>query len=96
LFFGSLIYRACANAPNTIQGEIPEPEAQIKLGFPIWFFAHTRRGLLFVILVIFVLLQDLQVIFPVRHRFFPRRGRCFDGISGSNAWFLPDVNTPPP
>jgi len=68
----------------------------MNLGFPIWFVVHDRRGLFFVILVIFGLLHSFATHFFNPPPVFPRRGSCFDGIFGSNAWFLPDVKTPPP
>jgi hypothetical protein len=61
------------------------------LGFPIWFLAHDRRGLFFVILVIFVLLHIFAILFSSPPLVFVRRRGCFDAIVGSNAIFLLEV-----
>ena len=67
-----------------------------KLGFPIWFLAHDRRGLFFVILVIFVLLHCFASPFSSPPLVFYQHGRCFDAIVGTDAHFLLEVKTPPP
>ena len=68
----------------------------VKLGFPIWFVVHDRRGLFFVILVNFVPTHSFTSPFSSPPTVFSHRGRCFDAIVDSNAHFLLEVNTPPP